>query len=168
MKKASVKKCLLIGTVAMIAALVFHVIGFGMSSWITVDRGNYTEHFGIWKICTGYPSECYSTPSSDWMRAVQSFAVLGFVSLLVCVAVSIVPQCCCKQNTLKCILLIVGLAIFGVISLLLSIAIFSSKKDELIKGSPPQSFSFSFAFCITAMILAIIAVVCFFIQIKEN
>ncbi|XP_062598719.1 uncharacterized protein LOC134260148 [Saccostrea cucullata] len=148
-------------TVVTVAALVCLIIGFGESSWITVDRGNYTEHIGIWKICTGNPSECYSAPSSDWMRAVQSFAVIGFVLLFFCFIVSIVLQCPCEIHKRWAPILI---AVFGVISLLLCIAIFSSKKDEIIKGSPPQRFSYSFGLCITAMILAIIVVICLIVE----
>lgn len=158
LKKMDASKFVLIGLVLTICAVIFQLIGLASPYWMFLESGGNKIFIGIWKSC-GYTQLTDTTTCvdwvvvQDWLKAVRATSILGFLSLLFALVMIILKMFLMKDR--KPILLAgIGTAFVGALFILISIAVFASKVDDLITGTV-LDYHFAFAFCIIAMLAAL-------------
>ncbi|XP_061172620.1 uncharacterized protein LOC133181966 [Saccostrea echinata] len=155
-----VSKFFVIGFVLQIIALVIDIVGFASPYWIkgesSIDGIKVEAHGGLWKYCISSDfsgqdvSNCNQVvTNAGWFKAVQAFACLGLICLLIAVVALPIKLRLDKASLLH---LSAGLTFAGAICILISIAVFAAKEKE---SGATGHFHFAFAFCVIAMILAI-------------
>ncbi|XP_062598715.1 uncharacterized protein LOC134260145 [Saccostrea cucullata] len=161
-------KAMLIGFILAIIAFVFHLIGFASPFWVNADILSHSIHYGLWKVCGVLTSGCLDiTNPPDWLKASQAFAILAFICFLAAVVCSALKLFVLKDK--KIILFAtIGAVFVGAFCVLLSIAIYAGKKDNLTGGSSLFNFHFAFAFCIIGMLVAIASGICFILELKNS
>jgi len=71
----------------LIIAFLFHLISMGATWWAQVPMDQRTEHFGLWRYCTlpyGGTESCDDFVNiiyGDWLKAAQSFWILGLFAV---------------------------------------------------------------------------------------
>ncbi|XP_062598714.1 uncharacterized protein LOC134260144 isoform X2 [Saccostrea cucullata] len=166
-----VSKFCIIGSVLQTLAFVLHIIGFASPYWIysKESRGpaSLQVNAGLWQSCNTVSGAGQDVTTCtdisiapDWFKAVQAFACLGLISLLIAVVALAVKRCMDKALLFY---LSAGLTFAGAVCILISIAVYAAKYTNTVAD---VHFHFAFAFCIIAMILAIPAG--FFIIIEAS
>lgn len=151
-------KFILIGLVLTICAFIFQVIGLASPYWIFAESGGNKVYSGLWKSCAYSKAldktVCNDWPKvQDWFKAVRATSILGFISLLVGIVMILLKMFVVKD--MKPVLFAgIGAAFVGALFILISIAVYASKADDLVRGTSVD-YHFAFAFCIIAMLAAL-------------
>nr|XP_034336550.1 uncharacterized protein LOC105346258 [Crassostrea gigas] len=157
-------KFIRIGLVLTICAFIFQLIGLASPYWTFAESEGYKGYLGLWKFCIYSKvldtSKCTDWPLiPDWLEAVRATSILG--SLLVLAAiVMLILRMFVMQDRNPVLFAAIGTTFVGAISILISIAVYASKGDELSKEDAviqgaSADYHFAFAFCILAMLAAL-------------
>ncbi|XP_052690556.1 uncharacterized protein LOC128168352 [Crassostrea angulata] len=99
--------------------------------------------------------ECFDFESvSDWFKAVRATSIMGFISLLVALVMTILKMFFMKDKK-PIVLAAIGTAFIGDLFILISIAVYSSKVGDLTTSQITHDYHFAFVFCILAMLAAV-------------
>lgn len=156
-------KLLLTGLVLIICAFICQLIGLASPYWVSYEILGIKVHTGLWKTCTKVKlldiDECADYDSEitpDWLKAVRATSILGFVSLLVALVVTILKLFFLK-NMKPALFAVIGTAFIGALFILISIAVYSSKIGDFGLSQITYDYHFAFVFCIMAMLAAVAA-----------
>lgn len=158
LNKMDASKFILIGLVLTICGFIFQVVGLASPYWIFVEFGGNKAYSGLWKSCVFSKAldttVCNNwTEVQDWFKAVRATSILGFISLLVGIVMILLKMFVVKD--MKPVLFAaIGAAFVGALFILISIAVYASKADDLVGGTSVD-YHFAFAFCIIAMLAAL-------------
>ncbi|XP_061180367.1 uncharacterized protein LOC133188904 [Saccostrea echinata] len=152
-------KSLLIALLLTICAVIFQLIGLASPYWIFLDLKIAKANAGLWKACTetvltgNTICSDVELTDDDWLKAVRAMSILGFLVLVVPVIMVVLKLFVLKDK--KPILLVaIGTAFVGAVFILISIAVYAAKTNDLYKNID-FNYHFAFAFSIIGMIAAI-------------
>ncbi|XP_048781320.1 uncharacterized protein LOC125683866 [Ostrea edulis] len=152
-------RVLRITMVLSICAVIFQIIGLASPYWVTGDTTNLKFNLGLWKLCVeGFSrmevSECYDIKHAklgDWFKAVQALSIMGLLSLLLAV-VMVVLKLFVLKDSKAVIFVAIGASFAGAVFILISIAVFADKINELnSKSDSDLNFHYHFAFALSIM-----------------
>ncbi|XP_061164959.1 protein NKG7-like [Saccostrea echinata] len=152
-------KCLHIALVLTAVAVICQLIGLASPYWVAYESPSINAHSGLWKVCFEIirteKTECQDIETmEDWFKAVRAMSILGFLVLLVPVVLLLLKLFVLKEQK-QLLLAAIGAAFAGALFILISIAVYSGKKNEMFASSISINFHFAFVFCIIGMLAAI-------------
>jgi len=134
----------------ILLALLLHLIGMGAPYWARTNPRltQRDEHIGLWRYCSkpfgSSSSVCddfINIITGDWLKAAQSFSILGLVALLASVALTIVyafvPDMEGEIKVLGGTIASLGVTVGF---LLLSIGTFAGRYDEYFIKKEPLTY----------------------------
>jgi len=162
-------------------SLLMHLVAMGAPHWAKSDTSKIDreEHIGLWRYCT-YPvgggqacSDFIDIIVGDWLKAAQSFMILGMFALLGAVAVvaiiAFVPD---FEGDFR--ILGAGVAVTGTAALFTMIAVASfgakfqeyfSTRDEATWGLNTGELHWGWGVGLTGMLINVIALGCLVAEI---
>lgn len=151
-------KLLLTALVLIICAFICQLIGLASPYWISFEILGIKAHSGLWKSCAIVKlldiDECADYEIiTDWLKAVRATSIMGFISLLVALVMTILKLFFLKDMK-PALFAAIGTAFIGALFILISIAVYAAKTGELTSHSVFE-YHFAFVFCILAMLAAL-------------
>eukprot|EP00105_Crassostrea_gigas_P009669 XP_011424717.1 PREDICTED: uncharacterized protein LOC105326403 [Crassostrea gigas] len=166
-------KFILIGLVLTIGAFIFQLIGLATPYWIFAESDGDKVYSGLWKTCVYSKlfdkSQCFDWPLiPDWLKAVRATSILGLLLVLVALVMLILRMSVMKDRK-PALLAAIGTTFVGALFILVSIAVYASKKEEFDKGTVTiADYHFAFAFSIIAMLAALGAGAIMMIEVVKS
>lgn len=158
----------LVATALTFLALICDLIGLVAPAWFTVRLGEKGEaKVGLWDYCFSQPKyDCQSVSQQftveAWLQASRAFAILGFLTLCLCVASCV---CLCFASHILAFVIITPVScLISTVLIFLEFAIFSGDVER-VKNRVGQQFRYHYAFGLTvvAFVLLIPATVLHFV-----
>ncbi|XP_061166568.1 uncharacterized protein LOC133175449 [Saccostrea echinata] len=156
-------KVLFIALVILIWASILQLIGLASPYWISdensidLESSSSPRYAGLWKTC-----KCRDTGdflknfdiSKHQLRFAQAMSILGFSALVFASVLTILKLCFLKH--VKPVLIVASISAFvGAASIIVSIGLFANDVNN--KKLYRYEYHFAFAFCILAMLVAMVS-----------
>lgn len=135
----------------LMAAAIIYVIGFATVAWTVRD----SHHYGLWQSC-----QCNSVgETEDWFKATQAMITLGLIGLLIAMILACIYLCVHSISKNSTILALVVVCFLSVIFMLIGFLIYGIKM-----GDP----NWSYALCVIAAIMTIVAGALAIVQMRQS
>uniref|UniRef100_K1PV72 Uncharacterized protein n=1 Tax=Magallana gigas TaxID=29159 RepID=K1PV72_MAGGI len=155
LNKMDASKFILIGLVLTIGAFIFQLIGLATPYWIFAESDGDKVYSGLWKTCV-YSKLFDKSQCFDW-------------PLIPVALVMLILRMSVMKDRKPALLAAIGTTFVGALFILVSIAVYASKKEEFDKGTVTiADYHFAFAFSIIAMLAALGAGAIMMIEVDET
>ncbi|GFO10212.1 hypothetical protein PoB_003671700 [Plakobranchus ocellatus] len=156
-----------------LAWISFVTTGWG-DAYITDGSPDTLTGYGLWRRCgdTDFAPNCEKLTgwNLDWYRAVQAFAIIGFVcvnvSLLLIILLVFLPKC---HQSKAITLWIVVLSFLSAFSYILAVIIFAVGFDSTfeVTGSDDASVQYGWGLALCVFVLDIVAGALFIVEARH-